>query len=76
MSQQHTAATPRRAKAPPPPGKGRGGLARYVIAAALARTADGGAGRLLAAHVEIDVGGEPALMFFGGVLIDQLRALG
>ncbi|MFD3741859.1 MFS transporter [Streptomyces sp. NPDC058629] len=43
MSQQHTAATPRKAQAPPPPVQGRGGLARYVIAAALARTADGGA---------------------------------
>ncbi|MGX9883267.1 MFS transporter [Streptomyces sp. NPDC002276] len=35
--------TPRSREAPPPPGEGLGGLARYVVAAALARTADGGA---------------------------------
>ncbi|MFF6953048.1 MFS transporter [Streptomyces iakyrus] len=43
MSQQHTASTPRTPEAPTAPRSGSGGLARYVIAAALARTADGGA---------------------------------
>lgn len=43
MSQRHTASTPGTAGAPTVPARGNGGLARYVIAAALARTADGGA---------------------------------
>ncbi|MGE7386346.1 MFS transporter [Streptomyces sp. NPDC004126] len=41
--EQHTAATPTTPGAPATSGRGSGGLARYVIAAALARTADGGA---------------------------------
>ncbi|MFF5302515.1 MFS transporter [Streptomyces sp. NPDC013161] len=47
MRQQHTASTPRAWEVEPAPGKAGGkggnGLARYVVAAALARTADGGA---------------------------------
>ena len=43
MGEQHIASTPRVCEAAPSPGKGGNGLARYVVAAALARTADGGA---------------------------------
>ena len=44
MRQQHTASTPRAWEVAPSPGnERRNGLARYVVAAALARTADGGA---------------------------------
>ncbi|MFI6464077.1 MFS transporter [Streptomyces sp. NPDC050528] len=47
MRQQHTASTPRAWGVAPSPGReggtGGDGLARYVVAAALARTADGGA---------------------------------
>ena len=44
MNPQRTASTtPRSREAPPAPGRGVGGLVRYVVAAALARTADGGA---------------------------------
>lgn len=44
MRQQHTASTPRGWEVAPSPGReGGNGLARYVVAAALARTADGGA---------------------------------
>ncbi|WOX17089.1 MFS transporter [Streptomyces sp. N50] len=44
MRQQHTASTPRaRGVDPSPRREGGNGLARYVVAAALARTADGGA---------------------------------
>ncbi|WP_307783269.1 MFS transporter [Streptomyces sp. MBT53] len=44
MNPQNAASTtPRSWEASPPPGRGVGGLVRYVVAAALARTADGGA---------------------------------
>ncbi|WP_262060137.1 MFS transporter [Streptomyces sp. STR69] len=44
MNPQHATSTaPRSREASTRPGQGAGGLARYVVAAALARTADGGA---------------------------------